>query len=225
VRNLAIAAAVAAFLLSPEAALATPADTAATHAYIQADYALARASEAMEPAVQDNVNRFSAKIGHECANAGAEAPQNEAAQQLSSEVAGALWSVGYGTVAGPIRAFARTVRRLHWSSRRLTQLARGYAGSLSALATLPQPDLCGDVGAWKASGFRTIPARTISFDRQAEGIQPHAVPQRLLAPFEQPADRPVARRIAALEYELEGDEFTVGFEDWTTLLTTLGLHQ
>jgi hypothetical protein len=225
VRCLAIAVAAATFLLSSQAALATPADMAATHAYLRADYALARASEAMEPAVQDNVNRFSAKIGQECANAGAEAPQNEEAQRLSSEVAGALWSVGYHTVAAPIRAFARAVGRLHWSSRRLTQLARGYADSLSALATLPQPDLCGDVGAWKASGFRTIPARTLSFDRRSEGIQPHAVPQRLLAPFEQPADRAVARRIAGLEYELEGDEFTVGFEDWTDLLTTLGLHQ
>jgi hypothetical protein len=225
VRGLAIVLAVLALLLAPTAALASSADTTTTHAYLQADYALARASEALEPTVQDNVNRFSTKIGHECANAGAEAPQNEAAQQLSSEVAGALWSVGYRTVAAPIRAFARTVRRLHWSSGRLTRLARGYAASLNALATLPQPDLCGDVGAWKASGFRTIPADTLSFDQRSEAIRPHAVPQRLLAPFEQPADRAVARRIAGLEYELEGDEFTVGFEDWTTLLTTLGLHQ
>jgi hypothetical protein len=206
-------------------ALATPADVAATHAYIRANFALAQASEARAARAQDNVNSFTARIARECPNVGAGSLQNEESQQFSSEAAGALWSVSYGTAVGPIRAFRHTVERLRWSNPKLTRMAHGYASSLYALATLRLPDLCGDVGAWKASGFHTVPAATASFDSRVEGIEAHTIPSRLLAPYEQRGDRGVLARTERLERELEGTEIEIGFDDWLALLETLGLHQ
>jgi hypothetical protein len=219
--------AVAALLLglAPTRALATSANVAATHSYIRANYTLAHTSDVLEATVQYNVNRYTAKIAHECKDAGAGTLENEAAQQLGSEAAGALWSVAYSTAAAPIRAFRRSVEHLHWSNPRLTRIAHAYASSLYALATLPAPNLCGDVRAWQASGFHTIPASTVAFDRHVEAIEGHTIPWRLLAPYELPQDKVLAQRTANLESVLEHDEFEIGFEDWMSLLETLGLPQ
>jgi hypothetical protein len=220
-----IAAAVLVLGVAPATAIAAPQDIAATHAYIRADYALARASEAKIGTAQANVEAFNRELGRECPHVGTGSPENEASQPLSYEVAAALWLVSYGTDAGPIRTFVDTVRRLRWGDRKLTRIAQSQATGLHELATLPMPDLCGDVRAWKASGFRTIPAATTGFDRRVEGLEAKSVPPRLLAPYEQPADRTILARTAHLEAKFEEFEVTTGFSDWDRALETLGLNQ
>ncbi len=218
--------AVLALALAPaQAALATPADVTATHGYIQANYALARASVARIPGVQGEINSFSARIAKQCPNAGAGSLETEEAQQVSYEMAGALWSVSFRADAGPIRAFQRAVRHLHWSNAKLTRMARAYARSLSELASLTTPDVCGDVRAWATTHFATVPASTKSFDKHVEAIEGKTIPAHLLAPFEQAGDRGIARRTKRLEVELEANEFEVGFDDWIALLKSLGLQQ
>lgn len=221
----AIVAGAAALTLAPASAAATPQDVASTHAYIRADYALARTSEAKVKPALASVSRYIHRIGQECPHAAAGSPQNEESQLMSNEAAGALWSVAYGTAIGPIRTFAHRVRPLRWSNPRITALARGYSKSLLQLATLGLPDLCTDVRAWTASGFRTIPATTIRFDRYMEPIEAHAVPARLLVPYEQPADRPLIAIVSRLETKLEHIETVVGFNEWDSLLETVGLNQ
>jgi hypothetical protein len=212
-------------LVAPVGAIATSADVAATHAYIQANYALARAAEAEAGGTQASVVLLNQRFGRECPDVGAGSPQNEESQKLSYEAAGALWSAGYGANAGPIRAFVRKVKPLRWSNPKLTRIARSYARSLLELATLALPDLCGDVRAWSASGFRTVPAATLHFDEHVEAITGHSIPPRLLAPYEQPGDRGALERTTRLEAKLEATEITLGFEDWTSLLETVGLNQ
>jgi hypothetical protein len=211
--------------LAPARAIATPQDIASTHAYIQANFAFARASEARVGTTQASIVRLKRQLGRECRDAGAGSPQNEESQKLSYEVAGALWSVSYGADAGPIRAFARVVRPLRWSNPKLTRIAQGYASSLQALAALPMPNLCGDVRAWSASGFRTIPATTIRFDQHVESITGHTIPPRLLIPYEHPADRSILERTTRVEIKLEHTETEAGVGDWFSLLETLGLSQ
>jgi len=223
---MALVAAVALGLgLAPAGAIASSADVAATHAYIQANYALARAAEAEAGGTQASVVLLKQRFGRECPNVGAGSPQNEESQKLSYEAAGALWSAGYGANAGPIRAFARKVKPLRWSNPKLTRIAQSYARSLLELATLALPDLCGDVRAWTASGFKTVPAATTSLDRRAEGIETKTIPPRLLAPYEQPADRGILARTTRLETKLLQTETVVGFSDWDLVLGTLGLNQ
>lgn len=211
--------------LAPACALATPQDIASTHAYIQANFALARTADAGIASTQASILRRSRQFGRECRNIGAGSLQNEESQKLSYEVAGALWSVSFGANAAPIRAFVRAVTPLRWSSSKLTRIAQGYARSLRQLATLPTPDLCGDIRAWSASGFHTIPATTLRFDSHVESIEGHTIPPRLLAPYERPTDRGALARTTQLESELEANEFEVGFDDWASLLNTLGLQQ
>jgi hypothetical protein len=210
--------------MAPATAIATPQDIAATHTYIRADYALARAGDAKVGAAQAKVEELNRKLGRECPNVGAGSPEDEASQPLSYEVAVALWSVSYGTGAGPIRTFVDAVGRLRWSDRRLTRIAQSYATSLHELATLPLPDLCGDVRAWKAGGFKTVPAATTAIDRRVEGIEAKSIPARLLAPYEQPTDRIILARATRLEAKLEEFEISTGFSDWDQVLATLGLN-
>jgi len=175
--------------------------------------------------VEADVASLNQRLGQECPNVGAGSPQDEEAQQVSHEVAGMLWSIAYGADAGPIHAFVQAVKPLRWSSRRITRLAQSYATSLQELAALALPNICADVRTWSAGGFRTAPPATISFDQYAESIEAHAIPVRLLAPYERPADRGVIARTRHLEYELEGSEISAGFNDWELLLDTLGLHE
>src|SRR5437667_429320 len=174
-----------ALALAPGAAIASSGDVGATHAYIQANYPLARAGS----------------------------PENEVAQPMSYEVAVALWAVAYGTAAGPIRTFVSAVRPLRWSNQRITRIAHQYATSLHELSTLPVPDLCADVRAWTANGFHTVPANVAQLDRRLEAIEGESVPQKLLAPFERGSDAGVAARTRGLEVKLAETEFMVGQTD------------
>jgi|SRR5665213_2434753 len=203
----------------------TPQDRASTHAYIQANSVLANAAAASEAPVQASILSFNQKLGQECPKAGAGSPQNEESQKASYEVAGALWSITYGANAASIRTFVAAVKPLRWSNPKITHLAQAYAKSLSELAALPLPNLCGDVRAWSASGFQTIPAITLSFDEHTEAIQGHTIPSRMLAPSARPADKRILATTTRLETKLEHTETVTGFNDWDSLLETLGLNQ
>jgi hypothetical protein len=217
---------IAALLLAaaPATASAGSVDVAATHAYIRANYALARASVARIKLAQARVKALNGRLGRECPQVGAGSPENEASQPMSYEVVVALWSVSYGAAAGPIHAFWKTVKRLRWSSPKVTRIARRYASDLHELATLPLPDLCGDVRAWSATGFQTVPDNVLKLTRRVEAIEPEPVPQRLLARYEQPADRSVVRRTEGLEEKLTNAETVLGWDDWELVLGTLGLN-
>jgi hypothetical protein len=209
--------------LTPIQAIAGPGDVVATHAYIQANYALAKASVALIGAGQARIERLNAKLAHECPNEGAGSPEDEASQPVSYEVAVALWSIAYGTDAGPIRTFVQVAGRLHWSDQRITRLARRYADGLHAYATLPLPDLCAEVGAFKASGFQTIPPATTRLVAREQAIDATAIPSGLLVPYERGADASVLARTEALEIKLEENEFLLGQGDWFQVLETIGL--
>jgi hypothetical protein len=209
---------------APAAASGTPLDVASTHAYILANFALARASEAKVAIGQARVLGLDRSLARACPDVGAGSPENEEAQKLTYEVAGALWSVTYGVDAGPIDAFARAVRPLRWSDARITRRAQNYAHSLQGLATIKAPDLCADVRAWSTSGFHTIPASTLVFDQHVESIEAHTIPAQMLAPYEHSADRSVLVRTERLETRLEHIETVTGYNDWESTLETLGLN-
>jgi hypothetical protein len=93
------------------------------------------------------------------------------------------------------------------------------------LATVPLPDLCADVRAWKESGFQIIPAATVSLVQRVEAIEPKAIPSHLLARYERGADASIVARTIRLETKIEENEFLVGQGDWIQLLDTLGLQE
>jgi len=211
--------------LVPAPAIAAPQDIAATHAYIQANHALAQASVSRIGAAQAKIERFNAKLASECPRVGIGSPQDEASQPVSYEVTVALWSIADGTDAGPIRAFLGAAGRLHWGNHSIDRIAETYARSLHELATLPLPDLCQDVRSWKASGFQIIPAASLSLVHRVEAIELNPIPPRLLAPYERGADASILTSTTHLEKRLEENEFLDGQNDWIQVLQTLGLNE
>jgi hypothetical protein len=211
--------------LAPATALATPQDIASTHAYIRANYALNRATQAKVKAAQANIEAAIRKLGQECPKLAVGSPQNEESQHLSYEVVVALWSASYATDAAPIHTFLDAVRHLHWSNPKLTHMAQRYAAGLQELATLRTPDVCGDVSAWKESGYKQAPAATTQLDRRVEAIEPKTIPPSLLARYEQPGDRAILATTTRIESQLQQIELGQGFNDWNQALETVGLNQ
>jgi hypothetical protein len=224
-RALSAATALVGLLWAPAQASARSNDLAATHAYIQANYRLARASVQLIGPVQRKVHGLKAKLAQECPLLGAGSPEDEASQPMAHEVADALWSIEYGAAAGPIASFVKAVAHLRWSSAPTTRIAATYARNLHELATLPLPPLCEDVRAWKATGFQTMPPRTASLAARIDAIEPRPIPTRLLAPFERGTDAAILARTKALETTIAESEFMLGQEDWIHVLETLGLQE
>ena len=209
----------------PATALGAPQDTSSTHAYIRANYALNRATQARVKAAQAAIETTIHKLGQECPKLGVGSPQNEESQHLSYEVVVALWSTSYTFDAGPIRKFTQAVRHLHWSNPKLTRMTQRYATDLQHLASSQMPNVCGDVTAWKETDFKTVPATSIQLDQRVEAIEPKAIPASLLAPYEQPADRAILATTTRIESHLQQIETVEGFNDWDQALEAVGLNQ
>ncbi len=210
---------------APVPALAAAGDIAATRRYIEANYALARASVALIGPVEARIQGLNGALARECPDAGAGSPQDEASQPMSVEVAVALWSIEYGSARAPIHDFTAAVRGLRWSNPAITRRTRAYADSLSELAGIAMPDLCSDIAAWKASGFQTIPSQAQSLVRRVEAIEPKPLPAGLLAPYERGSDAGLLRRTIALEAKVADREVIYGQRDWFQLLETVGLNE
>src|SRR2546430_3864164 len=178
---------------APSPALASSRDVAATHTAIVAGYALARAGVTTINVAQAKIESFDRKLAAECPGVGTGTPENEASQPMSHEVAVALWSIAYGSAAGPIKRFATAMRPLRWTSARINRVARSLVANVTALATIPLPDLCGDVRAWKASGFTTIPRHVAELVSRVESLELPQIPWKLLVPYMRGDD---ARRVA-----------------------------
>jgi hypothetical protein len=89
----------------------------------------------------------------------------------------------------------------------------------------PAPDVCGDLRAWKASGYTTLPATTIHFKQTfyenyvAIGFMP-----KQLARFVPASLKPLvqgARRYEEALAEFEAHEV----ETFGSIIDSLGLHQ
>lgn len=216
---------IAALLAAAGAQSASGSNVSATHAYIQANYALAKAGVARTQGIQAKAQALNASLAQQCPLAGNGAPVLEVTQPLSHEVVEALWSIQFGANAAPIATFASKTKHLHWSNARITRIVARYATSLREMASLPFPSICEDVRAFAASGFRTAPAHTVALVEHAESIELEPVPAGLLAPYERGSDASVVAKTATLESKLEEQEFDLGQKDWQEILNTLGLPQ
>lgn len=207
----------------PAGASAAPSNSASTHLFLLADYALGQASEQRVPLAQRKAKERERRLLHECHHAAAGSPQNEQSYDLSYEAAGALWSASYRTDAAPIATFVRATRGLRWSNRATTHEVKRYVTGLSGLSRLSMPHVCADIGAWKASGFTRLPTATVSFDAHLEALEANPVPPKLLLPYAQPADRQLLARTQRIETKLLNSETVLGSGDWYGLTEGLDL--
>jgi hypothetical protein len=224
-RRLTISAVALAVSLTPASAGATQRDVASTHAYIVAAHTALHAVVSKWSTIEAAVRKLDRRFKAECPSVGAGSPQNEEEQKLSSEVAGALWATGYHTDAPIVRAFVKAVGPLRWSNPAVTRSAHRLVEGLREMTRLPIPDLCGDVRAWAAGGFKAVPAGVEQYDRRVEAIEIKEIPHRLLAPYVQPADRSLVAQTERLNTRFEELEFMRGQDDWNALLEVLALNQ
>ncbi len=208
------------------AALAKSGNVAATRAYIRANYALVRDARANLAPAEAAGKSLANQVTAQCPLAAAGSPQDHDSELLSVEVVGALTISAYRPDAAAAAAFGRAVGGLRWSNRALTHIVRTYAAQLQALTTLALPDVCADVQAWAASGYRTLPASTVQFDvsYEADDIQAEEVPLRLLAPYEDAGEASLVRRTRRLEGPLAQAEANAT-ADYTQILDGLELSQ
>ncbi|HTD08494.1 MAG TPA: hypothetical protein VK680_06360 [Solirubrobacteraceae bacterium] len=209
---------------APSAAVADSTDAATTQAYLQTNYTLMRYFIAHIPAAKAEIANVLAGVRRECPLAASGSPENVDSEQLSNEVVGTMvTNVVQHNLPATLSAI-RATASLHWSNGALTKSIHAYLAKAKSLTTLAMPDLCGDVKAWAASGFKTLPASTASFDPHflswwvAPGDQPTA-----LRHYESAQDATLAHRTTKLEEkwtQFEANEVEV----WGEIMNALVLQ-
>ena len=221
-RWLVLAATVAVALSAPSCAVAS--DASATRAYVKANLELARIAAAhIEPA-RAAIDGVLAHVRQTCPMAAAASPQDAESTQLSNEVIGAMVTTALHVDLPPLKKFVRAIGSLRWSSGRLTREVHEYAAKVNVMGSLPEPDLCGDVRAWAASSFTTLPASNRAFAPRfmASWVALGEIPEDMRR-FIGGSLRGLAQQTA--RYESELSEFEVHeVENWGRIMNTLGLH-
>jgi hypothetical protein len=199
-------------------------DGAATQAYVQANYTLVNTAASKIPRGEATLQNLLAQVRRECPQAATQSPQNPESTQLSDEVIGAMVTAAIRPILPNIRAYLQVASRQRWSSGSLTRAVKIYTGQLRAMAGLAQPHLCADVRAWAGSGYKTLPASTVAFDRVfvpnwvAVGELPGG-----LGRFESGAVASLARRSGARETQLTDFEARE-VETWGHIMDALELN-
>jgi hypothetical protein len=208
----------------PASAPASSADIAATQAYLQANYALVRVARSHLKASEDAPLMTLAQVKRECPLAGEGSPQDPESTQMSDEVIGAM-VIGAGNPDRPaIKTFISSVANLSWSNHRLTSAIRAYTSKLKTLLSLSAPNLCGDVRAWAANGYHSLPASTVAFVGKfmPAWVALGYVPGQL-TPYESSAATTLVDHAAGLEQQLtEGEARAV--EHWGDIMNELVLN-
>lgn len=213
----------------PQAASArSAADMAATRVLSRATRTLLNAARPDLPKGLAAVKRYAKEVTTECPKAASKSPQDYGSEQLDNEVVGAMTVVGYRTGAGPIKAFYRAVKGLHWSNSKLTRAVRIFATKLDKLVGLTVPSLCGDVKEWVASGYKTLSASTTQFLQQYNAVDPEAeegpLIMRLARPYATVGDISLFHSIENFESKLAETEAHAVFA-YKDLMNTLELNQ
>ncbi len=210
---------------APASALAGQQDAASTQAYIQADYALVHAARTNLAPSEAALQKLRRQIAAGCPKVAAGSPQDTDSEQLSNELVGAMTIAAIGPDVRAVAEFARTVAHLHWSNGALTHKVKSYAARLKTLSMLRAPNVCADVRAWVASRYQTLPASSVSFDNHYYKVEVAVgeVPAKLLAPSEQPAERPILAHAQRLEGQLTEAEANAVYT-WGHIMESLALN-
>jgi hypothetical protein len=162
------------------------ADRSATHAYLQAAYVYEQAAVANVPALRTAAIRFASKLGKECPGVmagtedlrgssrsfarrvGESMREDEQLSELEDEVGLAGREVLERPDRQALLMFANAVRSLRWSDPKLTRQILSEVAELQARAERPIPDVCADMKAWVASGYKTLSPATKEFRAKRE---------------------------------------------------------
>jgi hypothetical protein len=225
--TLAIAATV--MVGTSESVAATPADRAATHAYLQAQYEFEKALVGDSNGAGASFASFAASLEAECRGVLAGAPgtefvsesspsserqRGEAARELDqrSAIEVELIRGGFGALArrdaAAAAALTAAIAPLHWSDPRIAAaISVRQAREQMVPPSFDATEVCADMRTWQQSGYRKITTRT----REVEALehqQLRPLPrgpsvESLLKPYEGPVEHALIRRTRRLEASYE----------------------
>jgi hypothetical protein len=212
-------------LLAAAPAHAAAGDATASAAYVRADHALLVTAHAKQGAAEAALQGLLARVRRECPGLVAGSPQNEASEKLTFELVGAMRLVALSPIDGAVARYARAVAGLRWSDAALTRAVRSYARELLTQSRLAVPDFCGALGAWKASGYATLPPGTLQFNRAyyAVYVGIGLLPKQLLAQSLPGAERALVRQTLKLEDDVIEFEANA-VETWGRIMDAAGLN-
>ena len=235
-----------AFAGGPASLAATPADTAATGAYLRADYELDRAVLANARASDSAVSTLAKVISGECPgvlagvpneelNPGSFTPRVRGERQreemqfetIREEFAQAISAAVYKPDSAAIQAFVAQITPLSWSDPRIAALVHFDASSIQEdLVSVPQ--VCADMRAWAQTGYHTLSPASRAFKAaqkaRVTAPRPTGSIKALLQPYEDAAQRTLVRRTEALRSKTK-EAFEEINSQYTHLQRALGLPE
>jgi hypothetical protein len=120
--------------------------------------------------------------------------------EISLELPDAIFGAAERVEHAADERFYKTVRRLRWSSPRLTKRLHDLALEQTEQSGVPAPPLCADLRFWVASGYTATSAATKHYLQRwnvisAIGIEPEPQTARRLSGYENDADRLLAEKV------------------------------
>jgi hypothetical protein len=226
-RRTALLATVATLLCIPPAlaAGAGGGDAASTAAYVSANYTLVSSARSKLKRSEATLQVLLARVRRECPQVAAGSPQDTDSEQLTFELVGAMTLVALKPNLTAVDAYTRAVAPLRWSSSKLTATVRTYTRQLRAQSRLAAPNVCADVRAWVAGGYRTLPAGTAPFNHAfySAYVAIGLLPTHLLAHSLAPSQRGIVQRTHQLELQLTDAEARA-VSTWGQIMEALGLN-
>jgi hypothetical protein len=212
-------------LLAAAPSPAAASDSSTTTAYVNANYTLVAGAHAKQGAAEAALQSLLGRVRHECPKLVAGSPQNEASEKLTFELVGTMRLVALQPIKQAIARYARATSGLRWGNRALTRAVRGYARELLTQSRLAVPDFCGELRAWKATGYATLPPDTLRFNRAyyAVYVGIGLLPTHLLAPSLSTSQHGLVQRTLKLEDDVIEFEANA-VETWGQIMDAAGLQ-
>jgi hypothetical protein len=203
----------------------SPADAAATRAYLQAVYQLDRADLNNATASRSVAGTFAQQLGQECHGVLAGEPKEEEGppgslaptprargelqrsgmqeQTINHELSSAFFATAYELDRGAVETYDAQVARLNWSNPKIAPLAQLDASLDLESVAPPTVDVCSDMSAWAHSGYHVLSTASRAF-QQAQMVRsqrelPSGSIGALLKPYEDAADRRLIRVTKSLQ--------------------------
>lgn len=224
------------------------ADRAATNAFLRTRLALLQSFTAGLPAGEESMNVFVAEVRSKCSGALRGAPVSAGSDgsnggftdqgQLALEGLSDLAIAQRGVDTAAVERFASALRRLRWHDRHLTALVHTFAQIETERAHMRVPDLCGQIKAWVASGYRTLP-QTTSEPREQDGMtltrelaalgctpfdQPEHAVVAALRRYQRAGEQPTTRQVELTEFRLNIEALKAALTASVALEHALDLH-
>jgi hypothetical protein len=240
-----------AVLLAPASIAATPPDTAATFAYLQAVYHFDLAILHNAAASRSDTDSVAGQLGSECAGVLKGAPstaiesssmrepatprargeQQRSRQQMQTideELEDALVAAIYQPDLAATDAFAAQIEPLSWSNPQIAPLLASQVESQREIVTPPSASVCADMKFWAQSDYHALSTASRAFEAAQNAHTAAATPkgsiQLLLKPYEQAPERALIKKTKAVQQRL-ANALGGTLNAYPRLLRTLGVPE